>query len=58
VKFIFDELEFVEALEPHMDKSQKRTKKDDASMQRFELSLNEMVRLFTREALLIRLPIL
>ena len=39
------------ALNPHMDKNQIRTKKDDMpSMQRFELSLNDMVKLLTSRA--------
>ena len=45
MKSIFDEqeldMEMNQALNPHMDKSQIRTKKDDMpSMQRFELSTN------------------
>ena len=40
-----------QALNPQMDKSQTRTKKDDMpSMQRFELSLNDMVKLLTSRA--------
>ena len=48
-----------QALYPHMDKTKQSTKYDDASMQRFELSPNDVTELLIREPLLIvRLSIL
>ena len=57
MKSVFDELELgiemTQALNSHMDERQIRTKKDDMpSMQRFELSPTDMLKL-NREPLLI-----
>ena len=53
VNSVFNELELVMKMsissKSHIEKHQKRTKKDDAMMQRFELSKNDTIKLTTRE---------
>ena len=48
MKSVFDELEFVKKMtmrsKSHKEKNQTRTNKDDASMQWFELSTNDMIK--------------
>src|SRR5215216_4364358 len=57
MKTVFDELELVMKMtissRSHKDKSQTRTKRDDARMQWFELSTNDTIKLLTRERPLI-----
>ena len=49
VNFVFDELELVmkmiKSSETHKEKNQTRTNKDDASMQWFDLSTNDTIKL-------------
>jgi hypothetical protein len=51
MKSVFDELELVMKMtissKTHREKHQTRTKKDDARMQRFELSMNDTIKLLT-----------
>ena len=57
MKSISEELELVKKMtmrsKSHKEKNQTRTKRDDASMQWFELSTNDMIKLLTREPPLI-----
>ena len=57
MKTVFDELELVMKMtissKSHKEKNQTRTKRDDARMQRFELSTNDSIKLLTREPPLI-----
>ena len=49
VNSVFDELELVKKMtissKSHKEKNQTRTNKDDARMQWFELSMNDMIKL-------------
>ena len=57
MKSVFDELELVKKMtmrsKSHKEKNQTRTKRDDARMQWFELSMNDTIKLLTREPPLI-----
>ena len=53
MKSVFDETELVKKktmrYKSHKEKKQTRTKRDDARMQWFELSMNDTIKLLTRE---------
>ena len=49
MKSVFDELELVMkmTISSHKEKNQTRTKRDDARIQWFDLSMNDMIKLVT-----------